>query len=110
MPAAQAAECAAREGRFREFVDAVYEGQDSLGVIRWATFARRAGIRDTSAIETCAKNPAPAPRIAAGVNFANANGIEETPVLMINGWLFRGGVTGRTLDSVIAAARQAGVR
>ena len=46
-PAALAAECAGEQGRFAEFVGAVYAGQDSLGLKPWWEYARIATVQDS---------------------------------------------------------------
>ncbi|MGQ0765436.1 MAG: DsbA family protein [Gemmatimonadota bacterium] len=40
-PAAQAAECAAEAGRFAQFVDLVFQKQDSLGLLSFTSMAAR---------------------------------------------------------------------
>jgi protein-disulfide isomerase len=104
MPAAQVAECAASEGRFTQIVDAMYRQQDSLGLKTWASFAAVAGVKDTLSVAACALKTTPASRIAAGVAFGTKESIAETPVLIINGWLYRRGISDAALDSIVKSA------
>jgi hypothetical protein len=83
--AAQAAECAQARGRFGQFVDAVYEQQDSIGIKGWGAFAAKAGISDTGSISECARNPKSTSRIEAGRALGLKWGIHATPTVLING-------------------------
>jgi protein-disulfide isomerase len=56
-PAARAAECAASQGRFEAFHDALYSGQDSLGLKSWAQSAVQAGVPDASRFQRCVDTP-----------------------------------------------------
>jgi protein-disulfide isomerase len=86
MQAARAAECAAKQGKFSEFADAVYAHQDSIGLKSWGGFARIAGIADTAAIARCAIDPTPVPQIEAGRQFGDRIALRGTPSIIINGW------------------------
>jgi protein-disulfide isomerase len=90
LPAARAAECAFQRGAFREWVEAVYAKQDSMGTKSWASYAREAGIRDTTAIEQCATDPRITARIADGISFAKQIEASGTPTVLLNGWRYRG--------------------
>jgi len=83
--AAQAAECANKAGRFREFVNAVFTKQDSLGMKSWGSYAQEAGILDTAAITRCAHDPSPVQRIEAGRALALRWELVGTPTVIING-------------------------
>jgi protein-disulfide isomerase len=85
-PAARAAECAVKHGRFEAFVSKVYEKQDSLGLKPWASFASEAGITDSARFDSCVKEVEPVARIQAGIAAADAFGVRGTPTLFVNGW------------------------
>ena len=87
-PAALAAECAAAEGRFSAFIDAVFEKQDSLGLKNWSGFAREAGIRDTANFERCRATLKKHARVDAGMALAEKLNITGTPTVIVNGWRF----------------------
>ncbi|MGH7462999.1 MAG: DsbA family protein, partial [Longimicrobiales bacterium] len=57
LGAARGAECADGAGAFRNWIDIVYEKQDSLGLKSWGSYAKAAGIADTMAIAMCAQPP-----------------------------------------------------
>jgi len=88
-PAAEAAECAARQGRFPEFLDAVFSRQDSLGLRSWSRFASDAGVPDSVAFANCLASPEHLrTRIEAGTSTAEGLGFEGTPTIVLNGWRF----------------------
>src|SRR5262249_54614140 len=83
-PAAAAAECAGRLGRFWEYHDMLFEHQrpparDSL--FRSA----RAVALDTPASRACLDDPATMDGIAADVAAGTRLGVESTPTIFING-------------------------
>lgn len=84
--AAKAAECAAEQGRFADFVQTTYDKQDSLGLAPWSSLALQSGVIDTTAFDGClAKNPRPA-LIDSGTALAKRMGLNATPTIVINGW------------------------
>lgn len=88
-PGAEAAECAGRQGRFAEYLDALFAGQDSLGLKSWAGYAATAGVPDTLAFLACLRDPAPLrARIDSGVSTAERRGFFGTPTVLANGWRF----------------------
>lgn len=88
MPGARAAECAAKQGRFAEYVEAVFRQQDSLGLKTWAEYARDAGVPDSTAFLGCVASKEFMPRIDSGRTIGARLGVDGTPAIMINGWLF----------------------
>lgn len=86
MSAARAADCAEREGRYGEFVSAVFAKQDSLGLRGWGAYAADAGILDTTRISACAAEPAPVARIEAGKAYGDKIEVTGTPTVIVNGW------------------------
>lgn len=87
-PAARALECAGAEGRFDEFLDLVFQYQDSLGFKSFAAFARDAGVRDTARFIRCAADTAQVARIERGLALGKQIGVRGTPTVVINGWRF----------------------
>ena len=88
MPAARAAECSADQGRFYEFVDRVYESQDSLGLKTWVEYAQNAAVGDTARFRRCAADTAPVAKIQQGLALGSSLGINGTPTVLINGWRY----------------------
>lgn len=103
LPAARAAECAAHSGKFMAFTRAVYEGQDSLGLRSWESFANAAGIADTAGVGRCAREPGTPARVRSGLDLGKRLQLTGTPTIVVNGWLFRGAVDGATLSAAIDA-------
>jgi protein-disulfide isomerase len=90
FPAARAAECAERQGRFSWFVDVVYGKQDSLGLKTWTSYAKDAQVGDTALFLRCVTDTARVPRIDAGVALGKRINIVSTPTVIVNGWRIDG--------------------
>jgi protein-disulfide isomerase len=97
LSAARAAECANSQGRFSEFVDQVYEMQESLAELEpggqrelgtWTAVAAKAGVKDTNKFRRCAADTAVPAMIDAGVKAAKQFGVMGTPTVIVNGWRF----------------------
>jgi protein-disulfide isomerase len=85
-PSAIAVECAHEQGRFREMYSAMFMKQDSLGVKSWASFARDAGVTDTSTFARCMAQPASDfSRIGGGRILGDRTGVRGTPTIWVNG-------------------------
>ncbi len=86
VPAAIAAECADRQGRFWPMYRALLSQQSSLASASWESFAVQAGVVDRSAFADCVALPADSfPRIAYGRDLASRSGVSGTPTLWVNG-------------------------
>jgi protein-disulfide isomerase len=85
FPAARAAECAGRQGKFREMHDALFTAQDSLGRRALALFARDAGVADSASFANCMSEPGRPAAIQADIEDAVAVGGSGTPTVLING-------------------------
>lgn len=106
VPAAIAAECAARQSRFEAMYRTLFIQQDSLGVKPWNQFASDAGIIDLAGFELCMSLPSDSfPRIAAGRALALESGITGTPGVWVNGWQRPRGALGLTQLRDSARAR-----
>lgn len=103
MGAARAGVCAAQVGKFSQWRDVVFSGQDSLGLKSWGEYALSAGISDTTAIAKCARNAAPVPEIEDGLKFGTRIGLAGTPTVILNGWRFSGTPTQGELEAAIEA-------
>jgi len=84
--AAHAAECAADQGRFGEFVDLTMTKQDSIGLKSWGSFAQDAGVADEETFADCVTRPRLPPAVDSGVAAAARLGIHATPTVLVNGW------------------------
>jgi protein-disulfide isomerase len=90
VPAARAAECAAAQGAFDPFHDAVFAWQDSLGTWPWARFAAEARVSDAAGLERCVEEEVPLPALQRDTLAARRLGVTGTPTLLVNGRRFHG--------------------
>lgn len=103
-PAARAAECAAAQGRFEAFHDAVFAGQDSLGLKSFEEFAAIAGTPDLRAFSACATSAGPLPMVEQDIAAAKALLVRGTPTYIINGEMFVGVPDTASLERQVKAA------
>ena len=103
LPAAQAAECAANQGKFSEMYRRIYAAQDSLGLIPFTDLARSAGVRDSQAFASCMSSPQ-APAIARGIALGKEVGVQGTPSVVINGLSFSKLPANAVIDSIARVA------
>lgn len=88
IPAARGSECAREQGRFDEFIDAIFSKQDSLGLRSWVSYARDAAVSDTSAFGSCiARSDVPL-RVEQGRTSGDELHVSGTPTVIINGWRY----------------------
>jgi protein-disulfide isomerase len=97
-PAARAAECAGAQGSFWGMHRLLYEKRDSLGLIPFAEFGRRLGVKDAALFKACVLSPERIPRVEQGIRDAREIGGRGTPAVVINGVLMR-----RLVDSSVIA-------
>jgi len=83
---AVAAECAAEQGRFAEYVDGLFLKQDSLGLKSWESFALEAGVAERDQFQACVDAQRPLGRVKAGRAVADSIGLQSTPTVFVNGW------------------------
>jgi protein-disulfide isomerase len=81
FPAAQAAECARRQGKFWEMHDLIFGDQARLNTPTFRTHARQLEL-DERQWESCYTEDAPR-KVKDDVSSARALGIEATPVFLI---------------------------
>jgi protein-disulfide isomerase len=103
MAAARAVECAEAEGHFADLVAAIYEKQDSLGLRSWGSYAKEAGIADTTRIVKCASSSSRVSRIEQGIAYGNRLGVQFTPTIVVNGWRLGGTPSKTELIRIIEA-------
>lgn len=102
--AAVASECAASQGHFDGFHDAIFRQQRLIGIKAYAQFAIESGLTDTATFAACLRSPASAVAIVeADIRAAEQVGGTGTPTILINGWRLPGGATSATLDSAAAS-------
>ncbi len=87
--AAQAAECAADQGKFWEYHDLLFDKQTGENVGTFTkenlmTYAKELGL-DSAKFDPCLKNDETLPRVAADTQEGRSAGVSGTPTFFING-------------------------
>lgn len=101
MEAAEAAECAADQGMFWEFVEHAYEHQSELSSEALRDWARTLGL-DTDLFDRCVRSHVKRKAIQASYDEGRANGVQGTPTFFVNGQQTPANV--ETLSTAIDAA------
>jgi predicted DsbA family dithiol-disulfide isomerase len=101
LVAARASECAAARGVFWPFHDKLFPYQRELGVRPFRAIAGEVGITDLDAFDACVADERGDQRPLADASVARTLGGRGTPTVLVNGWLFRDGIDGITLDSTV---------
>jgi protein-disulfide isomerase len=82
---AVAIECAFQQAHGYEFVRAIYENQDSIGLWPWATFARLVQMPDSASFGLCLEDRAVGARVDSAKRAGEAARIPGTPTVWVNG-------------------------
>jgi len=98
VAAALASECAADQGRFEAYHDALFQSQDSIGVLSWDGFARRAGVPQLGAFRDCVVSQRDKGRVDGDAAAASSISAAGTPTLVVNGRMLG---SSAQLDSVV---------
>jgi protein-disulfide isomerase len=85
LNAAQAAECAADQGKFWEFIDLAYTNQSELSNSIFEEWARAIGIADVQLFTDCIDSDAKRDLILAEYNEGRDLGVGGTPTIYVNG-------------------------
>lgn len=104
VPAALAAECAGKAGKFWEVHDALFANQAAWGPLESTAaarglivgYAKSAGV-DAAALESCMADPQVAASVAADLKESEDIWVRSTPTFIINGKRFVGANQLRTL-------------
>jgi protein-disulfide isomerase len=105
--AALASECAARQGRFREMHELLFDASDSFGLAGWRSFAERANVSDLASFEDCLRDPASGAAVDRDIDAGERLGVRGTPTILVNGYRYRGALTERSLDSLLTVSLRA---
>lgn len=84
VPAARASECAAAQGRFEPFHDALFSKQDSIGAIPWTRYAIAAGVEDLRGFDRCAGSAIPVAALERDTADGDRLGVRGTPTILVN--------------------------
>ena len=88
--AAVASECAAAQGRFGAFHEALFAGQGAIGTEPWEVFGRRAGVADLARLRACIDAQETGARVKEDRRAAERLGVRGTPTFLFNGRLYVG--------------------
>lgn len=110
-PAAKAAECAAAQGKFEPYHDALFANFDSLTAASFAHIAAQVNMPDLAAFAACMNQTDSVARINAdrALSFETLQ-IRGTPTLIVNGMMYAFAPPPGDLKKMIAVAEAAGVK
>ena len=80
--AAEASECANRQGMFWEYHDKLFENQNSLGVSSLKQYAEEVGL-DTNEFNSCLENGEAKSKVSSDMQTGRDNGARGTPYFVI---------------------------
>ena len=100
QPAALAARCAARQGKYWEAHHALYARYDQLTAQTYPEVARTLGL-NIAAFDACRQDPAVRAEIDADAKAGAAAGVEGTPAFFINGIRIAGALPADQLDALV---------
>lgn len=103
LPAAEASECAAEQGKFWEFHDLDFSNQAELSPAILPTWARSLGLNMTQ-FNTCFASGKYKAKIQAEYAEGAAHSVQGTPTTFINGTLLSGAVPYEQLKAAVDAA------
>jgi protein-disulfide isomerase len=101
--AAEAAECAADQGKFWEMHDMLFDNQDNLYTTSLKEYAKDLGL-DTEQFNACLDSGAMKARIDKDAQEAQSAGVRGTPAFFVNGRLISGAQPFTVFDSAVKAA------
>lgn len=103
VPAAEASECAAEQGKFWEFADAMFEDQDDLGSDLYESVANDLGL-NMKKFNDCVDSGKYADVVTDGLRSGSSAGVQGTPATFVNGVLVSGAVPYSVLQDAIDQA------
>jgi len=106
--AAVASECAALQGRFKPYHDALFAGQKEIGTRAWMEFAREAGVPDLARFDRCVRRDETAARVARDAGVARQLQLGGTPVFIFDGQLVVGRSGAEKVERRVAELLQKG--
>ncbi|MBU0554103.1 thioredoxin domain-containing protein [Myxococcota bacterium] len=103
QPAARAAICAQRQGRFWPMHDTLFERRKQLSDADLEGYAKALGL-DMEAYTACLKDPATQAQINADLAQAKALGVGGTPTFFVNGWRYSGALPKAHVEGILSMA------
>jgi protein-disulfide isomerase len=104
-PLARASECAAAQGKFVQFHDAVYAHPESVAIKGITNLGAVAGVGDKTRFVDCVNDSTRVAAVERDLNSALRIGIPGTPGIIIDGYLRGERVTNEELEGMIKARR-----
>lgn len=101
--AAEAAQCAAAQGKFWEYHDRLFQAQASLGEATYRSMAGAVALNETS-FAACRRNHERQPLVERNIKQGKAAGVAATPYLLVNGLPWSGAFTADELAQMIQVA------
>ena len=101
-PAAEAAEFAAKHGKFWEMHDALYKHQPELGEELFGRLAKELGL-DAKALDEALEKGSFAERVETDLESGDKSGVTGTPTFYINGTRYEGGYDPESLIEAMEA-------
>jgi protein-disulfide isomerase len=98
--AAEAAHCAADQGKFWEYHDRLFANQQALQPERLKSYAADMGL-DTAAFNSCLDSSKHGSRVSEGVAQGSRLGVNSTPTVYINGRMLSGAQPLQTFTTII---------
>jgi len=83
-PAANAAECANEQGKYWDYHDLLFSGNQPLGDSAYLEYAKQVGV-DLASFQTCLSENRYETEIKADFEYASGIGIQSTPTFFLNG-------------------------
>ncbi|HLD63765.1 MAG TPA: thioredoxin domain-containing protein, partial [Candidatus Peribacteraceae bacterium] len=102
LPAAMAAECAADQGKFWEFVDLAFEKQTELNIEQLSSWAKELGL-DMDVFDRCLRSEIKKDAVWAEYNEGRDRGVSGTPTFFVNGQR-----VDSSLEAITTAINEAG--
>jgi len=100
LAAAEAAQCAARQGKFWEYHNELFKNQSNLGSELYTKIATDLGIAGTS-FSNCLSKHETKPLINRNIEEADSVGVDGTPYLIINGQVYNGAISAEEINNFI---------
>ena len=98
--------CAAKEGKFFEFHDMVFDGQESLSPALLAEIATKLGF-DAEKFKACTQSQETKDELAKDINWAEMIALRSTPTFIVNGKKVEGGFSPEEWEEVLNLSTKA---
>lgn len=105
IQAANAAECAGDQGQFFEYLDLVFENQESISPANLESWAQELDL-DMDQWRTCQEDEEHRTKVLADTQEGQSNGVRGTPGFLLNGELISGAQPYSTFEGAIQSQLQ----